>query len=468
MFAVRDATFGPDFEALVEQLLKRSHHRLLAELDRLLMLVRHGGAAAIAPFVALLAVLGVWSGAFDWLHIDTHVQRGLLTLTPPVMSGPVLIAAIDADSERRLERHWDDLSQVGAWRRGHALVIDRAAAAGARAVVFDLAFDCRRPGDPCEPAPLDAIAAAARRAAQRHPPMNVVFAVRSRGAAGPDIATPLRGVGSTGAACLNNRGDGALWSVPLAVLRGDAGGRDVVAADTPALAVAALVDAPLRSVDLQRRVMAFDGPPRDPPLGFSAIERRRDPLPGCPLIAHDALEAALLLRPAPAGHWRTPARQLSYGDLLAARAMEAVLADRIVLVGATALTRPDANKDVHAVQEGLSTRLVYGVELHADAIATLATGRVPRLPGVGLQLAVALVASVAGAVIALVGHYWAAYRRLSTLFAIAAVWVGVCVVLARNDWLMNPGYDLAALLLAYVALRVLQWLARAILLRREA
>jgi hypothetical protein len=396
------------------------------------------------------------------------VQRGLLTLTPPVMSGPVLIAAIDADSERRLERHWDDLSQVGAWRRGHALVIDRAAAAGARAVVFDLAFDCRRPGDPCEPAPLDAIAAAARRAAQRHPPMNVVFAVRSRGAAGPDIATPLRGVGSTGAACLNNRGDGALWSVPLAVLRGDAGGRDVVAADTPALAVAALVDAPLRSVDLQRRVMAFDGPPRDPPLGFSAIERRRDPLPGCPLIAHDALEAALLLRPAPAGHWRTPARQLSYGDLLAARAMEAVLADRIVLVGATALTRPDANKDVHAVQEGLSTRLVYGVELHADAIATLATGRVPRLPGVGLQLAVALVASVAGAVIALVGHYWAAYRRLSTLFAIAAVWVGVCVVLARNDWLMNPGYDLAALLLAYVALRVLQWLARAILLRREA
>jgi CHASE2 domain-containing sensor protein len=455
MPSLRNASFALDFDLLVDQLLGRRRSPLRTELDHLLRLVGRGGAVAVAPLVALLAALGAWSGAFDWFHIDTRVQRALLARAQPVESGPVLIAAIDADSERRLRRTWADLSQAGAWRRSLASVIDRAASAGASAVVFDLAFDCRRAGDPCEQAPFDAITAAAKRAAQRDPTMRVVFAARG---------WPLRVTGSTGAPCLNNRGDGALWSVPLAVLRKDAGRTEVVDANTPALSLAALVDAPLRGVDLQRRVLDFDGPPRNPPLGFSAIERRRDAPPPCPQIAQGDLQAVLLLRPAPAGHWRHAARQLSYAALLDGGGLdEAMLVGRIVLVGTTTVADPEVNEDLHPVEERLSQRKVHGVELQADAIATLAAGRVPRLPGVGLQLLVGLLAGIAGAAVALGGQRWPGWLRLAALFVLAAGWVGVCVVLAQGDRLMNPAYDVAALLLTYAALRALQRLARAVL-----
>lgn len=468
MPSLRQSSYKDDFDRLVDEL--RGHRRspLRTEIDHLTRLLGSGVAAVIAPLVAVLAALGAWSGAFDWFHVDTHVQRALLARTPPVESGPVLIAAIDADSERRLKRGWGELSDADAWRRGHAVAIDRAASAGARAVVFDLAFDCQRPGDLCKPAPFGAIAAAAHRAARRVPPMHVVFGVRGRGAAEePDIAAPLHGVGSTGATCLNDRGHGAMWSVPLAVLHDDAGRGELVGARTPALALAALVEARLRDVDLQRRVLNFDGPPRHPPLAYSAIERRRDSTPTCSLIAPGDLQAALVLRPAPAGYWRSAARQLPYAALIDGVGLDdTMLADRIVLVGATEISPPAVNLDVHPVQEGLSARDVYGVELHADAITALAAGRVPRLPGVGLQLLLGLLASAAGATIALGGERWPAPLRLAAVAGVCAAWVAVCAVLAESSRLMNPAYDVAALVLTYAALRALQWLARAILFGR--
>jgi CHASE2 domain-containing sensor protein len=454
MATVRNVAFADDFDALVDALLGRPRGAVRTELDHLRRLfVGARAAALVAPAIALLAALGAWAGAFDAFHLDTHVQRALLAQAPPVVAGPVQIAAIDAESERLLGRRWPQ--PRAAWRSSHAALVDRAAAAGARAVVFDLAFDCRDRDDPCDPE-FEPLAAAARRAAARQPPMAVVYGVRDPSAAGPRLAAPLRDSGRVGNVCLFDRGDGAVWSVPLAVLRGDAGAAEVVAADTPALAVSALVPELLRAVDQERRTLGFDGAPREPSLTFSTIERRRESLPSCPLIAAGDLAATLLMRPAAAGHWRGGGRRLPYAALLDPAAVpDAALAGRIVLVGATV----DGVRDVFSVQEGFfSARSVYGVELHADALAMLAAGRVPRLVTAGVQAFSSGVAALVGAALAI--SAWPALLRISAATGIAVIWAGTCFALARRDLLLNPAYDIAALLLTYVLLRLLLRMAR--------
>ena len=459
---LRNASFASDFDVLVDRLLGRARGALRTELDRLRRFaIGAGGAALVVPALALGAALAAWSGAFDYLHLDTRIQRALLARTPQAAPGPVLLVTIDAESEQRLARRWP--KPRAAWRADHARLVDRAAAAGARTVVFDLAFDCRAADDRCD-LELAALAAAARRAAQRRPPTDVVYGVREAADTGaPRLAAVLHDSARSGNVCLFNRGAGALWSVPLAVLHGDAGRDALVAADRPALAVAALQAQPLRGVDVERRVLAFDGPLREPPLGFSAIERRREALPSCPLIAAGELAATLLVRPAPAGHWQRVGRRVSYAALLdPARLPDDALAGRIVLVGVTA----KAAADVFVVQEGFGSRLVHGVELHADAIATMASGQVPRLATAGLQALSAGLLALAGAALAIVVPR--SSLLAAALAALAALWIVACLALARRGWLLNPAYDVAALLLGAAFVHGLLRLARRFAARGQA
>jgi len=223
MATVRNVAFADDFDALVDALLGRQRGAVRTDLDHLRRLVVGARAAAlVAPAIALIAALGAWAGAFDVFSLDTHLQRALLAQMPAVDAGPVLIAAIDAESDRRLDRHWPQ--PRAAWRASHAALVDRAAAAGARAVVFDLAFDCRNKDEPCDPE-FAALAAAARRGAARRPPMTVVYGVRDPGDAGPRLAAPLRDSGLVGNVCLFDRGNGvALIAVNGIVLAVGAAG----------------------------------------------------------------------------------------------------------------------------------------------------------------------------------------------------------------------------------------------------
>jgi len=454
MPTVRNVAFAEDFDTLVDALRGRPRGAVRTELDHLRRLVIGTRATAlIAPAIALMSALGAWAGAFDVLRLDTHLQWALLGQAQPVGNGPVVIAAIDAESDRRLGRRWPQ--PRAAWRRSHAALVDRAAAAGARAVVFDLAFDCRSTDDPCDPE-FEPLAAAARRGAARRPPMAVVFGVRDPGVAGPRLAAPLRKAGLVGNVCLFDRGDGALWSVPLAVFRGDPGRSEVVAADTPAIAVTALVPERLRAADQERRTLIFDGPPREPALRFSNVEPRRESLPSCPLIAAGDLAATLLLRAPATGHWRDSVRWVSYASLLDVGTVpDAVLAGRIVLVGASV----DSVRDVFSVQDGFfSVRNVYGVELHAEALAILAADRVPRTATAGLQAFSGVTAAFVGAALAIAAL--PGLLRVSTLATLACAWLGACVALARRDLLLSPAYDIAALLLTYALVRLVLKIAR--------
>ena len=128
---VRNGSFASDFDALVDGVLGRLRGQLRTERDRLLAWVAGAwGSALLVPAFAIVASLGAWSGAFDYLQLDTRVQRALLPLASRAGETDVMVAAIDADTERALGREWGRDRE--AWRRGHAEFIDAAAASGAR------------------------------------------------------------------------------------------------------------------------------------------------------------------------------------------------------------------------------------------------------------------------------------------------------------------------------------------------
>ena len=399
--------------------------------------------------VTLVTLLAVWSGALDVLHIDTHVQRMLLAAGAPNSGEPVLVIGIDAASERELKRSFTSIDNAAAWRRDHARLVDRAARAGARAVVFDIFFERATDADA-------ELADAARRASAA---TRVVFGARRLDGEAPDLRPPLRESGRWGSLCLIDRGSGALWSTPLAVVpRAAVRSGESVSAVHPALALAALVGEPLRAADVSQRELRFDGPLRATPVRFTRVEPLRVDA-RCRIARAGDEQLALLLRVAPAGHWRDAARQVSYAAALdAARVADQRFKDRIVLVGAMDLQQP--HDDVHVVRNGFVPRQVFGVELQADAIATLNSGRVAQLPTVDLQLVMTLIASVVGAAAAVVLYRRPRWWRRAILLALALTWALVAWWFATRDIILNPAHDVIAMLLSYLALRAMQWLAR--------
>ena len=456
MAELRNATFDVDFNALVEQLHGRMPREVVRELDLWDRIKAAAAAWPIAAFaIALAMLLAAWSGLLDVLHLDTHVQRALLAAGAPNSGEPVLLVGIDAASERALGRTFGPSENTAAWRRDHARLIDRAAQAGASAVVFDLFFERETDAD-------GELAAAARRAGTGSRPTRVVFGARRLSGDAPDLQAPLRAAGQWGSLCLLDRGGGALWSTPLAIVaRGATRTGELVDAINPSLALAALVGEPLRGADMSRRELRFDGPLRSAPVRFSGVEPQRLDQASCRIVRSGDEQLTLLLRVASAAHWRDAARHVSYADALdPARVADQRLKDRVVLVGATALQRPEGHDDIHTVRDGFVPRQVFGVELQADAIATVAGGRVPQLLTVDQQLITTLIASAIGAVAALLLYRRPRWRRRTVLLALTLAWALIAWWFATRDIVLSPAHDVIAMLLSYLAMRATQWFAR--------
>lgn len=441
---LRAASFDIDINELMRQLLGLPRH----DVGRA---ARWAGAAKGGPLAIVLLAAAVlaasFTGLFDLLGLHTRSQRWLLCAGEyRGERAPVLLVTLDAASEAALGRAFS-AANAAAWRRDHARLIQRAADAGASAIAFDLFFE--------SPTAADAeLAEAIAQARRRQPPLQVVVGARAGPDGEPRLVPALRAAAAWGSLCLTDRGGGVLWSAPLAVLRPQRGAAgELASADTPALALAAVAPSTLRAADLSRRELLFDGPPRDPPLRFSTVERQRVALPGCTLSSAGDDLAMLRLRVSREGFWRQPARSLSYAAALdehdAAR-----FAGRIVLVGVTALG--SGTPDAHTVLDGLRPRSVFGVELQADALRALAAARVPRLPTLDRQLATTLLACALGAAVAVWGFERAAWRRRLVLLAVAAAWTAAAWWLARHDLLSDLVTDLVTLALAAALIRAVQ------------
>jgi CHASE2 domain-containing sensor protein len=187
-------------------------------------------------------------------------------------------------------------------------------------------------------------------------------------------------------------------------------------------------------------------------------------LPACGVTRVGDDQLLLRLRLAPPGYWRDAAHSVSYAQALdPAQLAEGRMANRIVLVGLGASGPPD-NPDVHVIRDGLGARTVYGVELQADAIATLAGGRVPQLPTADQQLLSTLLMCLLGGSVAVAGFDRPAWQRRLALLGIALVWLALAWWLARRSIVLGAVTDIAVLCLSALALRALQVMAK----RRQA
>ena len=335
------------------------------------------------------------------------------------------------------------------WRNRHADLIARLAQAGAKRVVFDLFFEDELESDA---AMASQIGAANRVGTQ------VVLGVRSITDAEPPVLAPkLRAAGAGwGALCLTRR-LGYTYAVPLAVAQG-VPAQSVFPAISPALALVALNGQPERmEIDAERMALRISSNPAAIPshYGFSALDAIRTPQRECGTFAEGDTVVSLLLPVSPARYWRDPSRRVSYADALElpADALRAKFLGQIALVGVTL----ERGRDLYSVVRGLHREKVFGVELQADAITTLASGTTVRPPGVTAQWSWMVVLFLVGATASFQLHGRSRRLRAVTLVSAPLLYLLVAVVLyAAFGWLLNALYDLAAFAGGYLILSRLQ------------
>ena len=441
--SLRDAGFEQDFDLLVDDMLGRPRGYVRRELDRLQRLLKAIRLSSLlVPGLVVILLLALWTRALDFFTLDTRAASYLLwaadQVSPPPTDPGVLLVAIDEASEQALGR---EFGPSPAWRQDHARLIERAAAAGARAVVFDLFFERSGPAD-------TGLAEAARRAT-RDGGTRVVFGVRALSDGQPRLITPLREAADWGSLCLSRR-LGYTFAAPLAVADAELATGESVPAGVPALALAAVHAEPPVAIDPARRVIRLQGRPDARPPHFSIVERIRREDPRCATLRLGDEAAMLLIRVAPPAYWRDPQRRASYAAALdPATLPDARLRDRILLVGVT-LARA---RDRYDLVSGLTHRSVHGVELHADAIANLATAREVVTPSVDAGAIVMLLLATGGAAAGFLLAPYARGRRSLALGGGALLYLLLAVVLAGRGLLLNVLYDLTAFALAYAVLR---------------
>lgn len=440
---VDDASFERDFNVLVDDLLGRPRGYLRRELDRLTRLVRALKlTAALVPTLALAAVLALWVGLLAPLNVDDLARNGLLwaadALDPLPADAGVLVVAIDDASEAALGP--PAFGPSAHWRALHARLIDRAVAAGARAVAFDIAF--------ITPTEADAtLAAAATRAANTDPPVPVILGGHRLNGDRPALAPALSAL-PWGTTCLLRRDQ--RYAVPMAVLAPTAQLEVTVPVRLSAFALLASQGAAAVEADLDRRSLRLAGSTASPPPRFTSLERIDHA--DCDTLRAGDTVARLAIRSGDPEAWHTPARHIAYRDALDPATDPARLRGRVLVVGDARSTSPDR----HPLRHGLSTHSVPGVQLHAAAIATLIHHREPIEPTVDQALFALVLASLTGAAGGFLAAPLRRWPRHGVLAALCLGYLALAVLLAWQGVLLNLPYDLTALLLAWAVLHRLQ------------
>jgi len=438
MLAINPRALNESLNALAEAVQGSRFADVALDLKRRQRLRIAAAAAGLAVFLA------GWVSVFDLLGLDTRAATATMLLSgalpgnaPPPWSGEVVLVAIDEKTVSRVGRDFGP-----AWRAEHAQFLQRAAAAGARTVAFDISFAADGP-DAADAAFADALAAARER-------MPVIVAVHEMKGDAPLIAPRLAALVHWGIACAGDR-LGVARLMPLAVERA-ASTRPLV---MPSLALAAVAGgAPLVAPDPVSRQLRLQRGGRELTLRFQTFEAVTRPQNACPAIQPGDRVAGQLFDPAALPPLDRPPQRLAYEAVLAGEAEAlALLKDRIVLVGVQ-LPREDRT----AIAGGER----WGVDLHAAQIDALLRGAtIAPLPWPA-QAALAVAMALAGAFTAAALRRRPLPLRALVLAAIGAGFVAAAVLLYRTDRsLVGIAYGLVALALgAWLAGRLLPQGAR--------
>lgn len=420
----------PHINALIETLQGHSFEDVARRLDDRLRSQRR--ARWIGAGVGLVMFAAAWVALFDFAGLDTRLASATMWLAgigqPAPWSGEVVLVAIDEATERQVGRPFD-----ASWRREHAVLIRRLAAAGARSIAFDLFVE--RAGDATAD---DALEAALRAAAPTTP---VAFAAHQMEGDRPLLLPRFAAFAGSGVACAGQK-LGYARSMPLAMQRGQL--------HVASLALAAFSGGGrIESLDGARNVLRVRVPreERSPDVGFSTLETVRAPQADCEALRKGDRVALQLLDPARLPRLRESPRRIGYEHVLggAADAPLAGLRGKIVLVGLQL-----QNKDVVGVRRGDER---WGVELIAAQIDALSRGSVIRPSGALASMATMLLMALLGAFSrrALASRAWP-WRAAALLGVVLGCVMLAAWVYRSQQWLINLPYALAAFGLAWAVM----------------
>jgi len=386
--------------------------------------------------VSLLLVLAAAINLLDRLTLTWIVAAS------PVWLGDPLAGKLPVDSFVIVTTH-DSITP--AWRPRHAALVDKLSRAGARVVAFDVRFRDSSPYDPVLAAAVDSARA---RGTQ------VVGGSKTLDGESLGIAPALVGRVAPGLDCLGRSPLEFSGVVPLVWSRSDGGDLQ------PSLALAIL--AAWRNggfnTDLARReVVLTDRTARVlDRVRLAKVTRLLKGQPGCAVMTAGSRYGEMLAVRAPLGRWRDPIRKFDYSAVEAMTPERlAAVRGRIVLVGAEV----DAERYHQLI--GLRSDDRYGVERHADAVATMLGdaelvpvadaaqyGFLAALAGLGGWLAylgprrrlaratLTALAVLAGLAVASTIVYWTGHRLLNILYpALAFLITFVSLLLLRRRWL---------------------------------
>ena len=422
---IDERSLRPHVTALVEALREESFEGEVDRHKRRRLARWTGAGVGVAMFFA--AWFAVLDGTgLDMLGADLTMQAAGLGQAPR-WSGEVVVVGIDEGTLKAVGREFGS-----DWRREHAQLVERLAAAGVRTTAFDLFFERAANAE------ADDAFEAAIRAAKAMP---VVLGVRRTEGTRPAMLPRFAAVAVGGVACVGTR-SGYARSAPLAVKRGER-------AYFPSLALAAYTGGGkvLRVAERERELrVEVSHDDRSPAVKFSTAENVSVPTERCGAIRPGDRVAMQWLDPALIPPLKRPPFRLAYEDVLTAKdpAALARLKDKIVLVG-TMLEGRDAK-----VVPGLQER--FGVELIAAQIDAMLRNEVVR--PIGWQgLLVAMVGmSMLAAGLRMRASAMSAPRRIALLAGCALGAFAFSVLVYRLDRAhVGLAYLLAALVVSWSA-----------------
>ena len=426
--------------ALVEAIKQRTFEEEASDLKSELSGRRRTHLAA--ALIGVVVFLAAWIALFDFFGLDTRLAAETMQLaqsgSAAQWSGDVVLVGIDEASEDTLGRPF------GAdWRAEHARIVDAAAAAGARALAFDVLLE--------DPGPPRADAALAAALAAHRTRLPVIFGVQRIEDGKPRLIERVRVRADWGIACAGVS-LGRARTMPLAVQRVQ-GATAELPALLPSLALAAFSGGgAVEAMDAQSVQVRVEREQQSPQIRIFSLDTVAIPQSQCPLIGVGDRVAKQLIDPQDVPALRVPPRRVAYEQVLRgdADAIDA-LRGRIVLVGVQ-----KAGQDQFTL--GATGDVRWGVELVAAQIDALVRGVAARpLGGVATWLLMSALA-VGGAAIALALRRRPAWWRAAAVGAAAVVFGAATVAWYYVErQLIGFPYGLAALVLgAWAAARLMR------------
>ena len=383
-----------------------------------------------APAIGLLLLFAAWISLFDLLALDTRLAAATVALSgspSSADSGAVVLIAIDENTVKAVGRKFDS-----SWRAEHGRLVERAAAAGAKRVAFDIAMP--------DESPADAGFAQALSALQSR--MSVIIGVQSRSGDGPGISARLAPLVAWGVACAGKR-LGRAMLMPLAVKPA----RQLQPAIWPSLALSAFSGGgAVESLDamalrLQVRVPARQESPGVDFFVAETVVASQD----CNAIGPGDLVASQWIDPKPIVAQGGAVPRVAYEQVLAGDAAALkMLAGRVAIVGV--LLRDDDRFKLPLTAGAAAEP--WGSELVAAQVDAMLQGRAIRPLGALWQWLVMTALALAGAALTWGLRHRAAWqRRLAMGAALVVLLLGVGLWYRLELQLVALHHSIGALLL---------------------